>query len=112
MAICKICKTEVHNKIKGTFLNNFLCPKCATGNKDFIARLKIVEERQLFLINSINNTNKAKAEKERTDNQKIPFNYWIIEERQKEKKFLEQQSNKDFLAEQFKNDLNYFVNEL
>ena len=111
MVKCKICKSKHNINLKGTFLNNFLCVKCKKKNKTFSSRLNTIETTQAFLKDS---NDRIRQEQHLNDSEQlkaIPFNCWIIQERQQEKKFLMQQTNKTFLMEQYKKDLNREMQE-
>ena len=104
--MCNICKTKRLKDIKGNdFKGNIkrFCLDCQKKHKEYINKLIDIETQNTYLKAFKDNSKQIQQIKE---NKLIPFNYWIIEDRQKEKKFLKQQNNKDFLKEQFKKDLN------
>lgn len=92
-------------------LNSYLCENCEKKYKNFSSNLKRIQQNQEFLKH---NSNIIKQEQQQQNNQElkqIPFNCWIIQERQQHKKFIEQQTNKNFLLEQYKQDLNQEMQE-
>ena len=111
MVKCNICKKKQNINLKGNMLNTFLCNKCKNEFKSFASNLKQIQKNQDFLKH---NNNIIKQEQQQQNNhelKQIAFNCWIIQERQQHKKFIEQQTNKNFLIEQYKQDLNQEMQE-